>query len=734
MADRCGNGLSRPLRVQPEQSFHPSPPLSALTIEHEVTLSGLISDTRYYYAVGSSSGMLAGDDSYSFVTAPDSGVVAPTRIWVIGDSGTANDNARAVRDSYKTFTGTRGTDIWLMLGDNAYPDGTDEQFQAAVFDMYPKRLRQVPLWLTLGNHDGHTADSATQTGPYYDIFTLPTEAEAGGLASGTEAYYSFDYANIHFISLESYETDRLSDGAMMTWLQNDLALTTKDWIIAFWHHPPYSKGSHDSDTESSLIEMRENALPILEFHGVDIVLSGHSHGYERSFLLDGHYDTSGTLDPPTMILDGGDGREDGDGAYAKSASVGIPHEGAVYAVAGSSGSVGSSGTLDHPAMFISLRSLGSMVLDIYGNRLHAVFLDNGLVVRDHFSIIKEPDAVPPAIVLAEATEPNTVTVLYAEPVDVLSAETSENYAICWPTGTACDNGISITARLAADARTVLLTTDEPLSEGTPYTLIVNDVEDVAQTPNVIAPDSKATFTYVIPPEPATHVENIDMSRKAGGKKWQTATAEITIASETGQLVSEATVFGDWSGLFDQSVSGLTGLDGAVSFDSPHIAKSEKGQFVFSVNGVSADGRIYDTAANVETSDCIDTDSFPCGSDPGGDLFNMRVSSPPDVSVAADRKHYRGTAEVTVALVGNDEAVISGATVTGDWEFQTEVGQPTLLGSASETTDTMGVATLRSPKKRANAGDEFRFTVTGVRHPGGTYLEPSSDPSGSAQVP
>ena len=106
-----------------------------------------------------------------------------------------------MRDAYKTFTGTRGTDIWLMLGDNAYPDGTDEQFQDAVFDMYPKLLRRVPLWPTLGNHDGHTADSATQSGPYYDIFTLPADAEAGGLRSGTEAYYSFDYANIHFISL-----------------------------------------------------------------------------------------------------------------------------------------------------------------------------------------------------------------------------------------------------------------------------------------------------------------------------------------------------------------------------------------------------------------------------------------------------------------------------------------------------------------------------------------------------
>jgi hypothetical protein len=46
---------------------------------------------------------------------------------------------------------------------------------------------------------------------------------------------------------------------MMTWLQNDLAATNKAWIIAFWHHPPYTKGSHNSDTETQLIEMRQNA-------------------------------------------------------------------------------------------------------------------------------------------------------------------------------------------------------------------------------------------------------------------------------------------------------------------------------------------------------------------------------------------------------------------------------------------------------------------------------------------
>ena len=51
-----------------------------------------------------------------------------------------------------------------------------------------------------------SADSATQTGTYYDIFTLPKFGEAGGVASGTEAYYSFDFGNIHFIVLDSMET------------------------------------------------------------------------------------------------------------------------------------------------------------------------------------------------------------------------------------------------------------------------------------------------------------------------------------------------------------------------------------------------------------------------------------------------------------------------------------------------------------------------------------------------
>lgn len=359
--------------------------------DHSVTLTGLRPNTRYFYAVGDGLRQLAGGTGeHYFETAPPRGTSRPTRIWVIGDSGTANASAAAVRDAYLAFAAGQATDVWLMLGDNAYAIGTDREYQAAVFDMYPTLLANTFVWPTLGNHDAASARSATQSGVYYDIFDLPRQAEAGGVASGTEAYYSFDRGRIHIVCLDSHDSDRSVGGPMLSWLRADLANTTADWVIAFWHHPPYTKGSHDSDnpfdSEGRLKDMRENVLPILESFGVDMVLAGHSHSYERSCLLDGHYGLSTTL-TPQMKLDAGDGRIAGDGAYAKRSRGVAPHEGAVYVVAGSSGWLGG-GTLDHPAMVTSLNKLGSLVLDIVGDRLDARFLDDAGRVQDAFTLEK----------------------------------------------------------------------------------------------------------------------------------------------------------------------------------------------------------------------------------------------------------------------------------------------------------------------------------------------------------
>jgi hypothetical protein len=179
---------------------------------------------------------------------------------------------------------------------------------------------------------------------------------------------------------------------MLSWLAADLASSSRSWTIAYWHHPPYTKGSHDSDDDSDsggrMRDMRANVVPILDSLGVDLALTGHSHSYERSFLLDGHYGLSTTL-LPSMVLDQGSGRPGPDGAYVKPTIGSAGHQGTVHAVAGSSSHT-SGGSLDHPAMFTSMNILGSMVVDIDGNTLLARFLDEQGAVRDVFAMVKGP--------------------------------------------------------------------------------------------------------------------------------------------------------------------------------------------------------------------------------------------------------------------------------------------------------------------------------------------------------
>ncbi len=400
-----------------------------LRTDHEILLSDLQPATTYYYRAGSSTNPFAGGTvDHHFATPPAAGTRDAIRIWAIGDSGTANAAAAAVRDSYLGLDVVR-TDVWLMLGDNAYPIGTDSEYQAAVFAMYPQLLRNTPLWPTLGNHDAVSAASSSLTGPYYDIFTLPDAGQAGGLSSGTEAYYAFDHGNVHFVCLNSEDVSNAPGGAMLTWLENDLMATAQDWVIVYWHTPPYSKGSHDSDSTidsgGRLVQMRQNVVPVLEAHGVDLVLTGHSHSYERSYLLDGHYDFSNTLTGANLLAGTDDGRLDGDGAYQKATGGPAPHEGAVYIVAGASGQI-SGGSLNHPAMFISLNILGSLVLDVNGDRLDGRYLTSQGVISDHFTMIKDTATAP----VAEFSVSTTAGVAPLS-VDFIDASTTNTAAWSW---------------------------------------------------------------------------------------------------------------------------------------------------------------------------------------------------------------------------------------------------------------------------------------------------------------
>lgn len=355
--------------------------------EHELQITGLAPNTKYFYAISNATTALASGGDYFFVTHPINGTVKPTRVWIIGDPGTFNTGQpqaqTEVRDAYYNYTGTRYTDVWLALGDNAYYAGRDEDYQANFFDIYKDLMRQSAVWSCIGNHE------TGWFGPpwAYDlVFTFPTFGEAGGVPSGTKRYYSFDYANIHFISLDSQVASRAASGPMATWLKSDLEANTNHWIIAFFHHPPYTKGSHDSDTEIQHIEMRENIVPLLEAHGVDMVFGGHSHIYERSKFLHGHYGYSDSLSP-NHILNGGSGRPGSGGAYLKATRGPRAGKGAVYVTAGSSGWATFRNGY-HRVMFMDELETGSVVLDINGSRADAIFLRENGNIDDSFTIIK----------------------------------------------------------------------------------------------------------------------------------------------------------------------------------------------------------------------------------------------------------------------------------------------------------------------------------------------------------
>lgn len=375
------------------------------TTEHEVVVPMLEPATRYYYSVGTPDSKLEGGSTHYFTTPPPHGTPQTTRIWVIGDSGSNTYKSAEVTAEYLAFADGDLADLWLMLGDNAYAYGTDAEYTDAVFDNYPQILRNTVLWPTPGNHDfsflnPESSDAVTETGPYYDSFTLPTQGEAGGVPSGTETYYSFDHANIHFATIDVYRSDLSVGGAMHSWLVSDLAATTQDWIIVFLHFPAYSAGSRDSDTDTHMKRVRTIFAPIFEGSGVDLVLAGHSHTYERSVLIDGHYGTKDTL-MSEHLIDAGDGDLGGDGAYTKIATGVTPHSGTIYVVNGvGENAHADGGTLDHPVMAISEVVEGSMVIDVRGDLLEAHFISRYGEILDRFQIIKGTTPIPAGGIVA----------------------------------------------------------------------------------------------------------------------------------------------------------------------------------------------------------------------------------------------------------------------------------------------------------------------------------------------
>ena len=359
------------------------------TTEHEILINNLKPNTKYFYSLKNENQEFLFNENQFIKTIPKKGSTQPIRIWALGDFGAGTENQKLVTKSLLNYVGEQKPDAWIWLGDNAYDKGKDEEYQKNVFDVYQKDfLQNTALYPSPGNHD-YAGKHDSSLPPYFQIFTLPSQGEAGGVTSGTESYYSVDYGNVHLISLNTEEKSAdgtfLYDGkgAQVDWLIKDLEANKLPWVIVYFHKPPYTKGSHDSDNEEDLMLMREHVTPIFEKYKVDIVIAGHSHVYERTYAMKNHTGLNKSFDPAKHIVES----KEASNKYV----VDKEGQGVIYVVCGSGGKVGGQ-KAEYPlksSIYSNNKEGGSMIFDIKDKYLKAKWIASNGEVMDQFSIQKK---------------------------------------------------------------------------------------------------------------------------------------------------------------------------------------------------------------------------------------------------------------------------------------------------------------------------------------------------------
>ena len=236
---------------------------------HAVRLSGLPAASEVGYEV-EGCGEPTGEGG-SFRTAPVPGT-RRVHFAAIGDFGTGGD---IQQELVQSLVDAR-PELMLALGDVAYDSGTPTEVEEHFIRPMARLFSQVPVYVALGNHE-YMTDAGR---PTLDAIHMPANNE-----KKTERYYSFDWGHVHFVALDSMCSGTAESGGECTaeeqeaWLRNDLASTDQPWKVVFFHHPAYSSSPKTSRS------IQEKIVPILEEGGVDLVLAGHAHNYERSFPM-----------------------------------------------------------------------------------------------------------------------------------------------------------------------------------------------------------------------------------------------------------------------------------------------------------------------------------------------------------------------------------------------------------------------------------------------------------------
>ncbi len=178
------------------------------------------------------------------------------RFAVIGDNGTGEEPEYQVARQMEIARQTVQFDFVVMLGDNIYGHKQASDLRKKFEDPYEPLTRAgVKFYASLGNHD-HPDER------FYKPFNM-----------GGQRYYAYTRGNVQFFALDS----SYMDPDQLSWIAGQLATSSAAWKICYFHHPLYSDGKfHGSD-----LDLRAHLEPIFMTYGVNVVLNGHEHVYER---------------------------------------------------------------------------------------------------------------------------------------------------------------------------------------------------------------------------------------------------------------------------------------------------------------------------------------------------------------------------------------------------------------------------------------------------------------------
>jgi tetratricopeptide (TPR) repeat protein len=220
----------------------------------KVVLKNLQPETEYSYQVEVNRFK---SEKYSFRTAVKDG--SPFLFAAYGDNKNGPFNHKRIADLILSYQPL----FVANNGDLVDRGGVFKQWDKLFFTPAQKMISSIPLIPSIGNHEDNSKY-------YYDYFCLPNN----------KAWHSFDLNGAHFIVVNTEEEFIELDGEQLTWLENDLKNNSKTWTFVFQHVPPFTSGGNYYS--KSRIEVKNIFHPLYEKYGVDMVLTGHDHHYERS--------------------------------------------------------------------------------------------------------------------------------------------------------------------------------------------------------------------------------------------------------------------------------------------------------------------------------------------------------------------------------------------------------------------------------------------------------------------